>query len=330
MEKHDMLSRGREAAIRLIRGGLKPGDTWVVYEFDTATNQVVERAVGADGIDTAVASVPGELSRKPGTNIRWAHHEALRWVEQKQPRKTFLILVSDSYNDPPAEEDPARAKYRAYYMPNSLTTYPDTPENRAYERLLRRREALGITTWGIGVGIDRRTGRPIERYLAPPPAEGAPAATTPAPAAAPSAPERGGSPWLWIVLAVAAMAVAALLWSRSRQPVGVSLAEGSRSVRNYLLRPGTAISLGGAGAAEYDLGYPIAGTAHPVASIRRAGKEFRLEPGGGAAVLLNAEMLKAPAAVAFGDEIKIRLPGADPAAPPRELRLEFGRARDDV
>jgi hypothetical protein len=333
MEKHDMLSQGREAVIRLVRGGLKPGDRWVVFTFDTATRKAVERVVAEGGIEAAVETVPGELSAKPGTNIRWAHHEALRWVEKQRPRKTFLILVSDSYNDPPAADDPARGKYAAYYRPNSLTSYPDSVENRAYERLLRQRDALGITTWGIGVRIDPQTGRPIERYLAPPPVESAPAPAPTVPAETGPEPDRGGSGWIWIVGVVAAGIVAALLWSRGARPVGVSLSEGSRSFRNYQLRPGAAISLGGAGAAEYDLGYPIAGTPHPVALLRRSGKSFRLEPAEGAAnltLMVNGAHLKTSAAIAPGDEIKIRLPAGDPAAPPREVRLEFGRTREEV
>jgi hypothetical protein len=355
MEKHDMLSRGREAAIRLIRSGLKPGDTWVVYAFDTETQKTTERVVPRDGVEAAVQSVPGDLSRKPGTNIRWAHHEALRWVEERRPRKSFLILVSDSYNDPPAAEDPARGQYSAYYLPNSLTKYPDTPQNREYERLLRQREALGITTWGIGVGIDRQTGRPIERYLAEP----APSSQLPAPSSDLGVSEPGAGPAgagtprapgaaLWLLLALVGVAAGAVLWSRASQAMSVSLAEGARSFRNYRLRPRAAISLGGAGAAEYDLGYPIAGTTHPVATLRRAGKVFRLEPAARAAdgvvVALNGEVLMEPVDVVFGDEIRVRLPAAStpgapnaggsgvgaPPAPPREVRLEFGRAREET
>src|SRR5262249_4466737 len=147
------------------------------------------------------------LSHKPGTNIRWPHHEALRWVEQHHPRKTFLIIASDSYNDPPAPDDPALGKYRGYYLPNSLTVYPDTVANRDYERLLKRRSALGITTWGAGVDINQTTGRPIERYLAPTPTEPAAAPPAPAPAAPAAPPARGSQPWLWIVLIVIALTV---------------------------------------------------------------------------------------------------------------------------
>src|SRR5207302_9948363 len=130
--------------------------------------------------------------------------------------------------------------------------------------------------------------------------------------------------WLWILALLVALAVAAALWSRGGRPVAVSLAEGPRAYRNFRLRPGAAISLGGAGASEYDLGYPIAGTAHPVATLRRVGKQFRLEPPAEGAdsaasttVLLNQEPLQRAAPIAPGDEIKIRLAGSTPTAPPR-------------
>jgi hypothetical protein len=304
----------------------------VVSTFDTAAQQRAERAVPPAGGEGVVEDVPGELSGKRGTNIRWAHHDALRWVAQKRPRKTFLSLVSDSYNDAPAPDDPALAKYRAYYKPNSLTAYPDTEENRDYERLLRRRVDLGITTWGIGVEIDRRTGRPIERYLAPPPAE-SPPAPEPPPAAAPEAPAKGSGTWIWLALILLALAAAAFWWASASRPVGASLAEGARSYRNFRLRPGAAISIGGAGAAEYDLGYPIPGTSHPVALVRRSGKRFRLEPAAGvgdAVVVLNGEVLKQAVPIVPGDEIRIRLPGAEGAAPGREVRLEFNRSREEA
>jgi hypothetical protein len=134
-----------------------------------------------------------------------------------------------------------------------------------------------------------------------------------------------------------ALALVAVLWSRGSRPVAVSLAEGPRSFRNFRLRPGAAISLGGAGAADYDLGYPVAGTAHPVATLRRSGKQFQLEPAaaggnttGAVTLLVNQEPVQRTVPIASGDEIKIRVPSSNPATPPRELRLEFGPAREEL
>ena len=62
--------------------------------------------------------------------------------EKLQPPHSYIIVVTDSFNDPPAKNDPRMADYLKYYDPKSLTRYPDTPENRDYERLLQKRLAF--------------------------------------------------------------------------------------------------------------------------------------------------------------------------------------------
>ena len=54
-------------------------------------------------------------------------------LEKSAPPHSYVVVVTDSFNDPPAADDPHKSDYLKYYDPKSLTTYPDTPDNRDYE-----------------------------------------------------------------------------------------------------------------------------------------------------------------------------------------------------
>jgi uncharacterized protein (DUF58 family) len=180
MEKNDTLVNAREATIKLLRGAVRPGDRVVLTSFDVAPSTLIDRRIGSDAdLDAVVDRVPGTVSRTQGTNIRWAHHRALRMLAAHPPAHSYVVVVTDSFNDSPAAADPRRADYLKYYDPASLTRYPDTPENRDYERLLAKRNQLRVEALGIGVLIDEDTGRPVERLAAPPRASASPA-TSPA------------------------------------------------------------------------------------------------------------------------------------------------------
>src|SRR5207237_8950904 len=129
---------------------------------------------------------------------------ALRRLATHPPAHSCVVVVTDSFDDPPARDDPHMADYLKYYDPKSLTRYPDTPENRDYERLLGKRNQLRVETLGIGVLIDEDTGRPKEQWAAPPKL-----ASEPTPAAEPpqnESKEAAFNPW-WLVAGVAFVAL---------------------------------------------------------------------------------------------------------------------------
>src|SRR5947209_8805636 len=140
MEKNDTLVNAREATIKLLRGAVRPGDRVVFTAFDNAPHPILDRPVRTDAdLQAVIDAVPGQVSQTEGTNIRWAHHQVLKMLEERQPEHSYIVVVTDSFNDPPGRDDPGMAEYLKYYDPKSLTHYPDTPENRDYERLLEKR-----------------------------------------------------------------------------------------------------------------------------------------------------------------------------------------------
>src|SRR5262249_16609050 len=71
-------------------------------------------------VQDAIDALPSETTpNKTGTNIRWPHHFALRAAEKQHMPASFIILVSDSYNDTPSRSDPASPDYLRHYPPAS-------------------------------------------------------------------------------------------------------------------------------------------------------------------------------------------------------------------
>lgn len=339
MENLGVFAPMREALIPLLREGLAPGDEVTITAFDTDVQRLLsERLKGEADVDAVIDALPGDVTTaKTGTNIRRPHHMALRRAEQQGGAPTFVILVSDSYNDTPAAADPAWPDYQKYYTLDRnrvarLTEYPPTGDNRDYERLLRRERELRVTTWGIGIEIDPATGRPRERLPRTPEMR----AEEPPPVAATTAPERPAPafPWPWLAL-IAVVAAALLGWWLASRPVRVSLSEGPKQRQNYSLRPREAIMLGGTSARGYEHGYAIPGPREPAAYLERGLRGFSLRPGeavraGEATVFLNNEELQSPRPVDYSDDIKIRArrPG-EQEMPAAEHRLQFGRAIEE-
>jgi hypothetical protein len=341
MENLNKFAPLREVLVPLLKEGLRAGDHCVVATFDADLQETprFDRVLRDDAeVDDVIAALPGDVTpSRVGTDIRRTHHVALKRVEQQHRPASFIILVTDSYNDTPAATDPAIAHYRDYYVLDShgigqLKPYPATEANRDYERLLRNRHRLHATTWGLGIEIDPATGRPIERMPTSPEMKEPP----PPPASAPADEKPGGGiPWLPVALGLLALAAIAG-WMIANQPVRVSLSEGSKRHQNYSLRPREAIVLGGSTAKGDERGYPIPGPMQPCAYLERGSRHFRLRPGeaaaaGEAALFLNNEEVRGPCRIDYSDDIKIRVTRAGTAAagPAAEHRLQFGRAIDE-
>ncbi len=328
MDKNDTLINAREATVKLLRGAVRPGDRVVLTGFDVAPETLIDRRVSGDGdLEAVIDKVPGTVSRKQGTNIRWAHHRALRMLEQSRPPHSYIVMVTDSFNDPPARNDPHYADYLNYYDPRGLTRYPASPENQDYERLLARRNQLRVEALGIGVLSDEDTGRPKEQFAAPPQAVEEPVAA-PEPARNETRPS-AFNPW-WLIggfLAAAALLLAFMLLRPMLGAEDIVLVEGARQAGPFRMASGSVVELGGSAHRGGEFGMPIPGTAAPVAFLRRAGGVYRLEiapAGDGAApeVRVNGEAVQKTQPLRFADEIQVRVSRPEGA---RAVRFTFER-----
>lgn len=331
------LQRAREATITLIREATAPGDRVVLLTFGAGYRTVFDKTLASEGDKDALADqVPSEVGTGAGTNIRKPHHDALKLLEAARPRPGHasvpgaVVLLTDSYNDEPRRDDPAYPTYLKYYVPGGqLNKYPDTPENRDYERLLRK---MRRAQYGVGVQIDA-TGRPIERatVTAAPPTE-----TAPAPAVAPAPVEKApGPPWPWIALGVGVLGLGAFLLLGSARPVPLRVSGGPGGAKDFSLKNGQSLRLGGEGAAHAFDAYPLPGVTGAPAALVRAGRggQFHLlphspaakpsgNPPSGARVFHNGLPLEREAMLGYGDEVRVSTP--DPATGvAKEFRLKF-------
>jgi hypothetical protein len=331
------LQRAREATITLIREATAPGDRVVLLTFGAGYQTVFDKTLASEGDKDALADqVPSEVGTGAGTNIRKPHHDALKLLDAAHSRPGAVVLLTDSYNDQPRSDDPAYPTYRKYYVPGDrLNKYPDTPENRDYERLLRK---FYRSQYGVGVQIDA-TGRPVERSpitaAAPPPVEDAPAPVTAAPVQ-----KTSGPPWPWIALGVAALGVAAFLLLGSARPVPLRVSGGPGGAKDFSLKSGQSLRLGGEGANHAFDAYPLPGVTGAPAAVVRAGRggQFRLLPGGGppgatpatgsnptagVRVFHNGLPLEREAVLGYGDEVRVSVPDPAAAGVTKEFRLKF-------
>ena len=300
------LRRMREAIYTILSEGVGPKDRVALYTFGAGYKKVFDEEVKTEADKKDLfARVPKAPEAGAGTNIRKPHHEALKLAEAGKPRPTFLVLLTDSFNDEPKPEDPARADYLKYYTPGGrLTVYPKTPENLDYERLLKE---YRTQTFGIGIGMDDATARPIERLPkdAPTPApapEATPEPAKPADPGPPLAPILGG------LAAVALGVVGYLLLNPKPLPLRVTLGSGG-SPKDFQLKGNIGVRLGGDGAAAAFDAYPLAGAKEPVARLTGARGALTLhpQPNGSARVFVNNMPLDKPTGVRYGDEIRIAL-----------------------
>lgn len=323
------LERAREATINLLREGTSPGDRVALLTFGAGYRTVFDRVIKNEGEkDDLVALVPSQPGAGAGTNIRKPHHDALKLLDAALPRPGAVVLLTDSFNDEPKRDDPAYAEYLKYYTPGGrLAVYPDTPENRDYERLLRKlQSSRRVNIYGIGVRIDQ-SGRPMERLpqavpeTPEPPITFTPAVTMPAK----KDPEL---PWLWIGLGLLALVIALFALLPLTRSMPLRIAGGPAGPREFQVRHNRQIRLGGDGANFAHDAYPLPGVAQPAALIQGLRGQLRLLPASGPKpdasapkVFHNGLPLESVAALTYDDEVRVSVP--DPSGVAREFRLTF-------
>ncbi len=329
-----VFSEERAASATLLRSGCSPGDRVILIPFGTGYKTVfdtkLKRPADADALidQLPTAPAPGH-----GTNIRWPHHEALKLASREHLCPVVVVLLTDSFNDRPDLTDPNYPKYRDYYTLKGLTVYPDTSENRDYERLLAKLTRSGcLHQYGVGVAL-AANGRPIERLpVGPNQGDSASDMATEVPTVLAASGTRKPSSPLPLILGalLAALLLLALLWYLlSRRPVPVRLRLGAKALpRDYRLTPGASLALGGAPSAvtgSQDI-FPLAGLASPVALIKAERGGLSLVPvppaGDGSPILShNGLRLQQPAPLRPGDDLRVSVPatGADAE---REHRID--------
>jgi hypothetical protein len=315
MKQGGMLPRTREAIYTILTEGTQKGDRVALFTFGAGYKKVFDETIKAESDKKDIFSqVPTQPEAGAGTNIRKPHHEALKLAESAEPKASFLVLLTDSFNDEPKTEDPERATYLKYYTPGGrLDKYPQTPENADYTRLLQkyRDKTFGI---GIGIGTD---GRPQERLPKDAPTPAPTVETTPPPV--PNA-QGGGPPVAAILggLAALGLGVGAYFFLNPK-PMALRIALGSGgSPKDFQLKGNVGVRLGGDGAAASFDAYPLAGVKQPVARLTASRGQLTLhpQPNSAARVFINGAPLEKPTTARYGDEIRISLDG-------KELRLKL-------
>jgi hypothetical protein len=339
MNSNHMLKRARQAAANIVRYAVRPGDEVDLFTFGSGYHTKRQKIESGDDKSAVLQAIPTATGEGEGTNIRHPHHEALKLLEPEMLRPAAIIILTDSYNDEPKPEDPTYPDYLRYYTPGGmLTKYPKTPENRDYERLLRELVVSGkVKQYGIGINI-AEDGRPIERLpqAAPPPVE-APAAT-PAPAPPAPKPAESSFPYVWVGLGALVLIGGTVLLLQSTKPTALRITGGPGGVKDFQVKNGQPVRLGGDGANFAPDAYPLPGIAQPIALIKASRGIMTLMPPatkgsagagsnekGGARVYHNGVPLDSEAPLHFGDEVRITAPTDTGAT--REYRLKFDDPR---
>ena len=337
-----LLRRAREATINIISEGTAPGDRVVLFTFGADYHKVFDATLGSEADKKAlIAQVPTEPEPGAGTNIRKPHHEALKLLESELPKRGAVVLLTDSYNDEPNQTDSTYPTYLQYYTPGGrLKKYPDTPENRDYDRLLRlMTDSKKVDIYGIGVQIDK-SGRPIERLPVAEPSASPEIAETPAAPTAPVVVGGDSKPnplmtWVYAALGLVCAALIAgfVIFSRGTKPVALRI-KGGGTVKDFELRSGQNVLIGGANALGFDA-YALLGTSAPVAVLRSVGNgRFAVAPapvtigtspatGVPSKVSVNGAPLERETTLQFGDEMRIAVPDSSGAGTIKEYRLTF-------
>lgn len=304
----------RPFAQDLVNQGLHKGDHFVLYTFDTSPHKVFDQTITQD-LPQVLDKLPSvnTLSKDRGTNIRLAHYEGLKLLEQETRGKhpAFLVFLSDGFHDSPQANDP---NYASFYLPGGrLDALPDTPQARDYKRL-----AAKFRAQNYGVGVSIASNGLVEEEV--------PSSATPAPVAASTATD-GNSPvkdeganWTkWLVpLGVLAAALAGLgAWSLFFKPIRVGLGQPNDARKNKIfpLKHGGRITLGGVGASGIPSAFDVPQTKAAVGHIARSGQSFSLQPAAnqpdGAQLSVNGQPVSKAQRLNFGDQIRVRFPAGD-------------------
>jgi hypothetical protein len=340
-EHNGVFQTERAATASLLRDGCDPGDRVILLEFGTGVTTVFDKTLATREDAVALidqippAPVPGR-----GTNIRLPHVLALRLVESTLPNPGVIILLTDSFNDPPAPADPNMGQYTAYYSPKGLTVYPNTTENAEYERLLSTLKASGkLYQFGVGVGI-APSGRPIERIPTAAQSDAPDAAAEPLTLpqeTVENEPIRRIGDRPFVVIGCFSVVFIGLIWVAIvlMRPTPVRLVLGDKGMpRDFRLRSGAKVCLGGtlANCGPGDDFLPLAGLAAPAAFVAASGGGAVLNPGGDRSatapkVFHNGVALEYPSPLRIGDEIRISAASADIGVP-TEYRIRFADPKE--
>ena len=330
----------RAATATLLRQGCAPGDRVILLKFGTDYATVFDKTLAhtAD-IDPLINQIPIAPEPGRGTNIRWPHHEALKMIAAANLCPAIVVLLTDSFNDRPDLTDPNNAKYLAYYTLQSLTTYPDTPENRDYVRLLDSLTRKGcLHQYGVGVRL-APDGRPIERLpVGPGQGDSDSGTTTEAPTIFVSnGKKRSASLVPWQMGGLALLLILFFLWVfLSRRPLSLRLQVGDKGLpRDFRIGAGRQIALGGApetASGSQDI-FPLSGLATPAAFVQNSRGGLHLSPAplhtDAPTFFHNGLPLQQSVPLRVGDELRVSLPATD-AAPAREHRLRVEDPRGPV
>jgi len=326
-----VFTQERAATATLLRQGCSPGDRVILLKFGTGYKTVFDKTLTQPSdIDPLIDQIPAAPEPGHGTDIRWPHHEALKLIARDSLCPAVVVLLTDSFNDRPDLTDPNYPTYLAYYTLQSLTTYPDTPENRDYVRLLGSLTRKGcLHQYGVGVGL-ASDGRPIERLpIGPGQGDSSAGTTTEAPTIlAPTGEKQSSSllPWLMGLLALLLLLLA-LWFLLRRRPLPLRLRLGDKGLpRDFRIGPGSQIALGGApgtSAGGQDI-FPLAGLAVPIAYIQNARGGLTLAPASPSesapTLFHNGLPMQQNVPLRVGDELRVSIPATD-NTPAREHRL---------
>ena len=324
MKVDDYNRKMHSAAETILKESLQDGDQAVLYTFGAGFKKVFD---DVPQTPAARRKLIEQLPLKPeageGTNIRQPQHEALK-LARASGRTPFVVILTDSFNDPPKNTPTAYTEYKKYYTPGKLDVYPATSENRDYESLLSWMSESGGKTFGMGVEI-LPSGRPKERFKVAPKQEAAatpePSTTSSTPPPPPTKPDE-----LPLALIVGLLGVGALggLFAVLRpRPMPLRVV-GVGAPRDFDVRGNTTLRLGGEGGSAALDAYPLAGTKAVAATIRGARGQFtiQLQPGTSLRVYHNGMPLEKPSPLRYGDEVRVSVVD-NTGAVIKESRLKF-------
>jgi hypothetical protein len=317
----EMMRRARTTALTILREAVRSGDKVVVQTFGAGTKTLFDGTYTGGDRQKLIDAVPSKPDEGAGTNIRRPHHDALRRAEAYTVGKTFIVLLTDSFNDQPKSDTTDWGDYVKYYVPMQLTKYPNSSENTEYERLL---SAYPGISYGVGIKIDPATGRPVERDPREkiiPEATPEPTITaTPAPVKQPDS--YPFLPYLFLLLPILALGVVAFLMLK---PVPLRITGGSAGQKDFQVKGGSPIRIGGEGGNFASDAYPIAGVKETIATVTGARGSFSLVPvaqlPAGLRVYHNGVPLQGPTPLRYDDELRVSVPDANGMT--KEIRLKF-------
>lgn len=328
MKQKDLSGQMYEVVRRVLNDSLSEGDRVALFTFGPSYTKVFDEVPTTPAARRKLLEL---IPRKPqpgeGTNIRQPHHEVLKLAKEyaDQTHGTpIVVLMTDSFNDPPKSDPAAYDNYKKYYTPGKIAVFPNTPENTDYESLLRWVKTHG-KTYGIGVGIEPSQ-RPLERFsVALKTEEEATPEPTPTPAAVTPVSEKSEPPYV-LIIGIGVVGLGAVLAATrgASKPMPLRVSGGPAGGRDFDVRGSAVLKLGGEGGSASLDSYPLPQTKEVTAVIRGSRGQFMVQPQPNIAarVFVNGMPLEKPTPLRYGDEIRISIPEGS-GGPGRDVRLKF-------